>query len=151
MRMSSELRKVQSPEDWNALHQIRREVLFTRGRHPATTYDDQHPDDRAEGNTPYVLVVDGTPLGVVRLDVRGNVASVRLVAIAVAHQRRGYGRLLDDLIEGEAKGRGVTLLRVNSAPNAVGYYQRMGWKREAWGPAELVGIAVDCVQMTKSL
>ena len=30
-------------------------------------------------------------------------------------------------------------------------YERMGFVRESWNPAELTGIAADCVQMTKAL
>jgi hypothetical protein len=40
---------------------------------------------------------------------------------------------------------------VNSAPEAVGYYEKMGWERFVWDSSELVGLAADCVQMVKRL
>jgi GNAT superfamily N-acetyltransferase len=148
--LTSELRPVRSPEDWRVLHQIRREVLFAPGRH-SQPYDEQHPDDVADGNTPYLLLVDAEPLGTTRLDVRGPVAMVRLVAIVASHQRRGYGRLLSNLTDAEARRLGAAVLRVNAAPDAVGYYDKMGWKIEPWDSRELVGLAANCVQMTKAI
>lgn len=148
--MHHELHPVVSVEDWRHLHRIRRTVLFSPGRH-SVSYDENHPDDRAQGNVPYLLLLDSHPIGVVRLDFRGTVAIVRLVAITTDEQGKGYGRKLDALVESEAKRRGVNTLHVNAAPDAVGYYQKTGWKHETWDSSELTGIAANCVQMTKHL
>ncbi|TKT74892.1 GNAT family N-acetyltransferase [Aquamicrobium sp. LC103] len=148
--MPHELRPVSSPEDWKRLHAIRRAVLFAPDRH-AVDYDENHPDDRAEGNIPFLLLLDGRAIGVVRIDFRGATAVVRLVAIAEAEQRKGHGRTLDALVAAEARRRGVSSLRVNAAPDAVGYYEKAGWLPASWDRSELVGIAKDCVQMTKAL
>ena len=60
-----------SPTDartWRSYHDIRREVLFgARGR--ADAYDESHPDERAEGNHPKLLLYRGDPVGVIRIDV----------------------------------------------------------------------------------
>jgi N-acetylglutamate synthase-like GNAT family acetyltransferase len=98
-----------------------------------------------------LLLHNGRPIGVVRLDLRGATAIVRLVAIAETEQRKGHGRKLNALVEAEARRRGVRLLRVNAAPDAVGYYERMGWRHSTWDKRELVGLARPCVQMTKDL
>lgn len=145
-----ELRPVRSPGEWQTLHAIRRTVLFPPGR-LSVEYDENHPDDRAEGNVPFLLLRDAEPIGVVRLDFRGTVAIVRLVAVAEGQQRQGHGRQLDTLIEIEARRRGASSLRVNAAPDAVGYYEKLGWQHAFWDKGELTVIAEDCIQMTKDL
>jgi GNAT superfamily N-acetyltransferase len=150
--MGYELRVVTSPEDWRAMHDIRRAELFGPGRHGDDfVYDENHPADRDPANVPYVLVLDGVPIGVTRLDRRGTLGVVRLVAIIRDKQREGHGRVLSELVEAEARRFGITRLQVNAHPNAVGYYERTGWKREEWDPAELVGIAAGGVQMVKGI
>lgn len=144
------LRLVETAADWRHLHDIRCAVLFTAGRH-AVAYDENHPDDRAEGHLPYLLFFEGRPVGVARLDLRGDVGVVRLVAIVTSQQGRGHGRALGALIEAEARRRDVTKLRLNAAANAVGFYEKTGWRRSAWDPAERAGIAADTVQMAKPL
>jgi N-acetylglutamate synthase-like GNAT family acetyltransferase len=139
---------VRSPEDWRHLHNIRRAVLFVPERR-STRYDENHPDDRASGNVPFLLRLDGQPIGVVRLDLRGEVAMVRLVAIVASKQRKGHGRVLGALMETEARQRGVRTLRVNAAAEALGYYEKMGWRRAVWDKSELVGLAANCIQMIK--
>jgi N-acetylglutamate synthase-like GNAT family acetyltransferase len=148
--MAYELRPVRSLEDWRHLHEIRRAVLFAPERH-SVDYDENHPDDRAEENIPFLLLLDGRPIGVTRLDLRGNVAVVRLVAIVAAEQGKGHGRMLNALVEAEARKRGVRTLHVNAALEAVGYYEKIGWLRKSWDTTELVGLAKDCVQMIKEL
>jgi GNAT superfamily N-acetyltransferase len=148
--MSYELRPVRSAEDWRNMHRIRRRVLFAPERH-SIQYDENHPDDRAEQNIPFLLLLDSSPIGVVRLDLKGEIAVVRLVAVVPEEQRKGHGRKLDALVEAEARSRGVTTLRVNAAPGAVGYYEKMGWRQAVWDKSELTGLARDCVQMIKQL
>jgi GNAT superfamily N-acetyltransferase len=147
------LRPVETSEDWAALHAIRRAVLFVPGRPLGhVTYDDNHPDDRKPGNQPYVLVVDGRPIGTTRLDRRGDDAGVvRLVAILNAEQGRGHGRILGDLVEEIARRNGWSALLVNAAATAEGYYARMGWQRHVWDEAELAGVSSACTQMRKRL
>lgn len=148
--MAHELRPVASEADWRQLHRIRRQTLFVADRHDVP-YDENHPDDRRDGNVPYLLLHDGQAVGVVRLDFRGRDAVVRLVGIAAGLQGQGHGRALGDLVEAEARRHGVSALRVNAAPDAVGYYQAMGWHIASWDPGELVGISRDSVQMTKEI
>jgi GNAT superfamily N-acetyltransferase len=125
-------------------------VVFAPDRH-AIAYDENHPDDRAEGNTPFLLFEDAAPVGVVRLDVRGNIGIVRLVAIVAEKQRHGLGRAMDAAVVAEARALGIETLRVNAAADAVGFYEKTGWRRANWNPAELTGIARDAVQMEKPI
>ena len=148
--MGLELRAVQTDEEWAALHDIRRAVLFTPERHPKG-YDENQPDDRVEGNVPHVLMLDETPIGTARLDLRGDLAIVRIVAILPAYQRGGHGRLMEQMLTEKARELGARQLRVNPAADAVGFYEKCGWHEESWDPEELVGVAIPCVQMVKDL
>ena len=98
------LRRVVTEADRQAMHAIRRDTLFAPGRHAETVvYDENHPHDLAEGHVPYLLELNGRPIGVVRLDFRGEIAVVRLVGILTAEQGRGHGRVLDTLAVEEAR------------------------------------------------
>jgi N-acetylglutamate synthase-like GNAT family acetyltransferase len=77
--------------------------------------------------------------------------AIRLVAIETALQRQGNGRVLSELVEDYAIKLGITQLYVKAAPEAIGYYEKLGWKAELWNQTELFGIASECSQMTKVL
>lgn len=149
--MTLELRAVKTEEEWQAMHDIRRRVLFAPGRQPdGIEYDPNHPDDRVEENVPHLLMLDGEPIGTARLDLKGDRAVVRLVAVLPEHQRNGYGDLMDQMLTEKAWELGVKQMRVNAAPDAVGFYEKTGWHKESWDPEELVGIASNSVQMVKT-
>ncbi|MDR3471556.1 MAG: GNAT family N-acetyltransferase [Devosia sp.] len=150
--MGYELRPVTTPQEWQAMHDIRRAALFTEEAHPGVIYDENHPLDRHPGHQPFLLMLDDRPIGVVRLDDRGNGEGiVRLVAVRPELQGRGHGRELDRLVEVEARGRGMRRLMLNARNEAIGFYQRTGWRPEVWDATELAGIASACVQMVKSI
>jgi GNAT superfamily N-acetyltransferase len=138
-------------DDWRAFHDIREAVLFV-GRGRIGIYDRNHPDDVAPQNRPLLLKLDGRPIGTVRLDDFGDGSGcLRLVGIIEPEQGRGHGRVLSELCEARMRVHGLHTLKVNAAPEAVGFYEKTGWRREIWNPAELAGIAKDCVQMVKHL
>lgn len=149
--MAYELVEVQAAPDWVAYHDIRRVELFeNKGRHGI--YNDRHPDDLADFATPYLLKLDGRPIGTTRLDRRGPKEGVfRMVAITRPEQGRGHGRVMAGLVEERAFGFGIRTLLVNAAPEAVGFYEKTGWAPCTWDPAELIGIAAACIQMRKLL
>ena len=66
-------------------------------------------------------------------------------------QRQGHGQVLSELVEAEARVRGMRRLVVNAHESAMGFYEKTGWHTESWDPSELFGIAAHCVQMSKSL
>ena len=75
------------------------------------------------------LTEEGKARGALRLDFSdGQRAVVRTVAIVTSQQRRGLGRSMMKLVEEYAMARGVELLEVNSAPDAVEFYRRLGWQ-----------------------
>jgi N-acetylglutamate synthase-like GNAT family acetyltransferase len=148
--MTYKLTKVTADSDWREYHSLRRLVLWeARGR---SRYNERHPDEYLAANHPLLLKLDGRPIGTTRLDDLGDRRGVvRLVAIAADIQRRGHGRVLSALVEDYARRLGLKALLVNAAPEAVGYYEKMGWRACVWDEAELTGIASECKQMTKSL
>jgi hypothetical protein len=87
-----ELVQASSPEDWEALHNLRRSELFAqRGD---VTYDADHPDDRAPNHFPLILKFRDQRIGTARLDLFENGgAAIRLVAIARQEQCKGHGRV----------------------------------------------------------
>lgn len=92
------------------------------------------------------------PIGAVRLDEAGPCSGVvRLVTIAPDVQRSGHGSMLSSLIEAYARRLGITTLLVNAAPDAVGFYEKMGWKKDIWDESELTGLAADCIRMTQEI
>lgn len=149
--MTYEMRRVVTPEDWAAMHRIRRETLFAPDRHPGLVYDEAHPDDAVANHIKFLLVLDGEPIGTARLDLRGETAVVRIVAIVAERRRQGHGSVMENALAQHAYKLGVTSLMLNSAPDAVGFYEKLGWQRESWDPEELQGTRSDCVQMVKYL
>ena len=122
------------PTDWNAYHAIRRDVLWTARGH--ASYRDDHPDETAEGNFPLLYVVEGSPLGVLRADLRPKnaEATFRRVAIAREHQRKGHGTALMEQAEAFALYAGCTRFVVNASPGAVPFYLRLGYALDPTSP-----------------
>ena len=140
---------VVQPDDWAAYHAIRKAELFA-SRHPDVAYDTQHPDETRLNHFPLLLKYNGAAIGTVRVDLRGSDdAVIRLVAIARAKQGKGHGRILGEKIEEFARMKNVSRLLVNAAPDATGYYERLGYQPDSWAPSELIGIASQSVQMSK--
>jgi len=148
--MGYKLIKIVIESDWRDYHSLRRKVLWdARDR---SGYDENHRDEYVPTNHPLLLKLDGRSIGMTRLDDFGNGnGAVRLVAVAVDVQRRGHGRVLSALVESYARRLGIGTLLVNAAPEAVGYYEKMGWEHYAWDSGELAGIASDCIQMRRVL
>ncbi|WP_245294346.1 GNAT family N-acetyltransferase [Rhizobium aegyptiacum] len=113
-------------EEWRTYHAIRQHVLFElRG---LDGYDDAHPDEHARGHIPLLLRKDGVALGTVRLDLSdGTTGIVRLVAIMPQYQRQGLGRILMFEVERLSAQHGLSRLEVHAAPDAVLFYQKLGW------------------------
>jgi len=130
-------------EEWIAFHAIRRKVLF-ENRGEVGVYRENHPDDFEPGHHPVILVHKDATIGVIRVDVTGQVAWLRRVAIHEDLQRRGHGRILLRLAESFAREKGCNEVRSNVAADAVGFYERCGYTRH------VATDGIDSVQMRKS-
>jgi GNAT superfamily N-acetyltransferase len=122
--------KLIAPSDesqWAVYHDIRRRVLFERrGRYGI--YDPNHVDERKSGNHPLVLTNGNDFIGVVRVDLSGDLAQLRRVAIDEGWQRQGFGRHLLALVEQFAAARGAKRVESAVAPEAVRFYEKCGYR-----------------------
>ncbi len=148
--MDYRLVDVENEADWQACHAIRRRVLWeARGR---SNYDDRQPDEYRSNHYPLLLKLGERNIGTVRLDdFGGGVGGVRLVAIVSDGQRRGYGRKLMELVEGRALAMGSQRLVMNAAPDAVGFYEKLGWTRHVWSEDELARSQAAIVRLVKDI
>jgi GNAT superfamily N-acetyltransferase len=114
-------------EEWAAYHRIRRTILFEK-RGLFGVYDPDRPDDHKPGNFPKLLICDSHQVGVVRIDLAGDVAWLRRVAIDEPWQRRGFGRVLLALAESFAIEHGARRMESSVASDAVGFYDKCGYR-----------------------
>jgi GNAT superfamily N-acetyltransferase len=113
--------------EWASYHRIRRTILFEK-RGQFGPYDPDRPDDRKSSNFAKLLVCDSHHVGVVRIDLAGNVAYLRRVAIDEPWQRQGLGRVLISLSESFASEHGARRIESSVAEDAVGFYDKCGYR-----------------------
>ena len=123
------LRAPANDEEWRTYHAIRRKVLF-ENRGIFGVYSETHPDEFAPGHYPMILVHGGKPIGVLRIDVDGELAIFRRVAVREDTQRKGHGQVMLSLAEDFARGKGCKLLKSYVNPEAVGFYERCGFDHD---------------------
>jgi GNAT superfamily N-acetyltransferase len=75
-----------------------------------------------------LLLFDSRHVGVVRIDLEGDVAYLRRVAIDEPWQRRGLGRVLLALAESFSIEHGARRMESSVAPDAVGFYGKCGYR-----------------------
>jgi GNAT superfamily N-acetyltransferase len=126
---SHTLRAPNSDDEWRVYHAIRRRVLF-ENRGEFGVYDENHSDEFERDNHGMILVYQGAPIGVIRIDMRDRVAWFRRVAVREDLQRAGHGRVLLNLAETFARQHGCDEIHSNVAANAVGFYERCGYSRD---------------------
>ncbi|WP_457578136.1 GNAT family N-acetyltransferase [Ensifer adhaerens] len=86
------------------------------------------PEEIKEQNLSLIFKFDGQAIGTVRLDQKSDGrAIVRLVAITADFQNQGHGRSLMTRLERLALSLGINELLVHSAPDAAGFYQKLGF------------------------
>ena len=124
------LRTPETDDEWQSYHAIRRRVLFER-RGRGASYDPNHPDEHRPGHHPLILWHADAPVAVIRVDVDGDVAIFRRVAVQEALQRQGFGRRLLELSEDFARRQGCSRVESHVDLAAVGFYERCGFHRVA--------------------
>lgn len=138
---SYRLRRPDSPAEWKAYHDIRREVMLESVEHAFN-----HPDEAEElapRHYPLMLWLAEQPIGTIRVDnLDGGIAALRLVAIDPTHQAQGHGRALLDLAEAFARGLGCGKAVVYSTPEAAGFYASAGYAEGGWDDTYIGGIVL---------
>jgi len=135
---------VESQDEWNAYHSIRRQILFGDG------YDANHPDDRAEKNHPVLFELRGTPIGAMRIDLvpEADYAIMRTVAILESFQRQGHGTSMLSMAEDYAADHGRSWAVTIADNAAVPFYEKCGYESYNWDPGQ---VSDDGRQMRKLL
>ena len=131
--MAHEFRSPELDSEWRAYHDIRRAVLW-EARGLFGVYDDNHPDEYKPNHFPKLLFDDGVPIGVIRVDVHGETAWFRRVAISEALQRNGHGRVLLGLAEEFARKTGAKHVESSVDEDAVPFYRRCGYSSHEGQP-----------------
>jgi GNAT superfamily N-acetyltransferase len=90
--------------------------------------------------------VDRVPVGVIRIDIDGPVATFRRVAVRDDVQRRGHGRRLLEAAERFARRKGCTRIESHVAPDAARFYERCGFT-----PSDAAQTPTGSVLMSKTL
>lgn len=142
------MRLVETDEEWETYHAIRKKEIFERYR-PDIEYDDDHPDEKKKNNAPIVFLKNGKIIGTVRLDKKGKTQVVlRLFAIQEPFQRQGWGTKALEIIEDWALEQGAKKVLLNSNKEAVSFYGKSGYIPGVWK-----GDSTDetCVPLGKKL
>jgi GNAT superfamily N-acetyltransferase len=121
------LKSPSTDSEWDAYHSIRRRVLWeARGRFGV--YDDTHLDEHKASHFPKLLIFEGAPIGVIRIDIAKPISWFRRVAIIESLQRRGHGSYLMKLAEDFVRERGVSRIQSDVDRDAIPFYERFGFR-----------------------
>ncbi|MAD76256.1 MAG: thioesterase [Rheinheimera sp.] len=135
-----------TPEHWHAYYQLRWQVLRAPWQQPPGSEQDE-----LEAQAYHLMLIDanGGVQAVGRLhqldDITGQ---IRYMAVADSARGRGAGNQILHALEQQAVTRGLTLLQLNAREQAVGFYQKSGY-RLVGDAAPMFGIAH--LKMVKAL
>lgn len=71
---------------------------------------------------------DGAVVGIVSFVPRDDGWQLRSMAVAPAYERQGIGRLLVEHGLDQLRTRGATRVWCNARDDAIGFYERLGWR-----------------------
>ena len=122
-------------KEWDAYHSIRERILW-EARGLFGVYDRNNPDEYMDNHFPKLILLDGVPIGVVRIDLIADIreAGFRRVAILEDQQGQGYGQELLRLSEGFAAGRGYRKFSANVSRTAIGFWEKLGYSLDPEHP-----------------
>lgn len=120
-----ELVQPSSQEEIEKYRLLRWEILRAPWNQPMTV----DPDDEKENVFP-VLILDHNKEAVACgriIFMEDNSAQIRSIAVSENYQGQGFGKLVMQALELEAKNRGVTRLFLNARENAIPFYLNLGY------------------------
>ncbi|MCC6369747.1 MAG: GNAT family N-acetyltransferase [Bacteroidia bacterium] len=114
-----------SPEDLNAILQLRYEVL----RKPwAKSIESATDDLEAKSVNAFIKNENGKIIACARLHENENrVGQIRFMAVDVAHQGKGLGKEVCGYLEKKARELGYLKIQLQARENAVEFYKRCGY------------------------
>ncbi len=149
MEPDYELIEATTPEEQAFVHTLRDEELFKRRN---VTYNPDHPANFASNRHTFILKYNDLLIATASLDILKNETGVlRLVAVLREEQRKGHGKILEELFENMAKSKGIKKLFVNASKTALGFYEKQGFQYEAWIDPGMTDPGDHYLQMSKSI
>lgn len=138
-------RVYEDPAGFAGVGDVRIETMV---RHYDITLD-QEFDDQDGLETRYILLLDDTlPVATCRLHL-GNEAKIERVSVLPAYQHQGLGSKLLQEAEAWLKELGYSHIVITSRDEAVGFYEKNGYKRMDKAPLD-AGLFV-CIYVEKEL
>ncbi|MBY0280330.1 GNAT family N-acetyltransferase [Candidatus Binatia bacterium] len=101
-----------------------RRAVFVDEQGVDATLDADGLDDDA---TQFLAWANGIPIGTARLRVVEGVAKAERVAVLDDFRGHGVGRKLMDVMEANARARGLTTILVHAQLAAVPFYEHLGY------------------------
>lgn len=117
--------RVAGPDELDACFALRREVFVVeQAIDEALEFDGLDPD------CVHVLTRDpeGAVVGTARLRIVGTDGKAERVAVAAAARRAGVGRALMDVLEHEARARGLARVVLHAQDVAIPFYDALGYQ-----------------------
>ena len=84
-----------------------------------------------DANALFLAEEDGSPVGFVTAWLDDHFAKIGDLYVAQAGRRHGTGRLLVDTVVENLRARGATHLFLNANPDALDFYERLGFREES--------------------
>lgn len=111
--------------EWEEYHRIRKEQIFDRMK---VEYDPNHPCIKDPQNRHFVLYKGADIVGTAHTEFLSlSDAALRPFAIDFPYQSHGLGSKYLAMIEKWIKSQGRSYLRLNANPEAINFYQRLGY------------------------
>lgn len=132
-------------EEYKQMLQLRDEVL----RKPLGLHFSQEEIDKEKEHMHMAAYEDDQILGCCMLVKEGD-DTVRLRQMAVVNdvQGKGIGRALMQFAENLARDRGYKRITMHARKNAIGFYERMGYRKKG---DEFMEITIPHIVMEKEL
>jgi GNAT superfamily N-acetyltransferase len=105
---------------------LRWEILRAPWNQPMTV----DPDDESK-SVFHVLIIDANKEAVACgrvIFMEDNSAQIRSIAVSEIYQGQGYGKLVMEVLEQEAKNRGVSRLFLHARESAIPFYLSLGYE-----------------------
>jgi predicted GNAT family N-acyltransferase len=142
---------VRTPQQLAEALAVRRAVFVEEQGVPLSEEIDEHDVVTGEGGAAVHLLgrLDGRAVCTGRVELAGEPgasAHITRVAVRREHRGRGLGAQLMEALHAEARARGVRAAELNAQLQALGFYERLGYR--AHGPVFLdAGIEHRAMQL----
>jgi predicted GNAT family N-acyltransferase len=122
--MGIEIKAPETVKEWEEYYDLRYRVL----REPLGQPRGSERNEGDETGIHFGLYENGVLKAIARLDKSGKkIAQVRFVSVETDQQGSGFGRMIMEATEEEAKRRGDTKMILHARDYAVDFYLKLGY------------------------